>query len=107
MSGFGARTLVPVGAAAPAPAAEIAKHASAANGAATSARTPRTLFMYALLDATAVAAPLGAAPVRPCQLRRDDHSDVSEAQTDSPLPMPEVVGAREGGVDVGAVGERA
>src|SRR5262249_18753093 len=44
MSGFGASTRVPAGAA-PAPEAEIAKHTSASNGAATSARTPKTFFM--------------------------------------------------------------
>ena len=48
--GVAARTLVAVGATAPAPDAEIAKHASASTGATTSARTPKTFFMYVLLD---------------------------------------------------------
>src|SRR5436309_13067067 len=51
ISGLGVTTLVPVGAEAPAPEAETAKHTSASSGAAASARTPRTLFMYALLAA--------------------------------------------------------
>src|SRR3954453_15551055 len=76
ISGLGARTRVPVGAAAPAPAAEIAKHTSAPTGAATNARPPTTFLMYALLNERQLP-PLGAAPIRPCQLRRDDNSDVS------------------------------
>jgi hypothetical protein len=51
MSGFGATTRVPVGAAAPAPAAEIAQHTNARSDAATGARAPTNLFMSILLIA--------------------------------------------------------
>ena len=49
MRGFGATTFVPVGAAAPAPEAEVAKHTNAKSGAATSAPRPTNRFMYVLL----------------------------------------------------------
>src|SRR5437764_9882248 len=59
--GLGATILVPVGAAAPAPAAEIPKHTAASSGAATSVRRPRPLLMQFLLIA-ATAPPPGARP---------------------------------------------
>src|SRR6185437_3097496 len=49
-NGLGATTLAPVGAAAPAPAAEIVKHTNASSGAATSARKRTTRFIYTLLS---------------------------------------------------------
>src|SRR6266566_704957 len=55
--GLGATTLVPVGAAAPAPAAEVAKQSNAKSGAATSARRLTNRFIYVLLNRTATAAP--------------------------------------------------
>src|SRR5215467_8061344 len=51
MSGLGATMRVPVGAAAPAPAAEIAKHTSASSGIATSARRATRLLIKLLLVA--------------------------------------------------------
>src|SRR5215475_3603802 len=60
--GLGATTFVPVGAAAPAPAAEIVKHTNAKSGTATSARQPANHFMKILLS-HGYCRPLSAAPI--------------------------------------------
>ena len=64
INGLGATTFAPVGAAAPAPAAEIVKHNNANNGAATSARKRTTRFICTPPIARHPAAPLSAAPGR-------------------------------------------
>src|SRR5262245_16861619 len=64
INGLGATTLVPVGAAAPASAAEIAKHASAVSDTATSARRPRTLLMKLLLIARLLPPPEARPSIR-------------------------------------------
>src|SRR5215475_3780798 len=99
--GFGATTFVPVGAAAPAPAAEIVKHTSAKSGAATSAREPANHFMKILLIARLLPPPQ-CGPNRTPTYRTSE----TRCQLRCWLAMPEVVGAREGGVDVGTVGQR-